>query len=136
MSLRVVLAFLPLFIISAKGQFNKNVPLYCTPTGQGVCNLGFEVPSYVTNNGYAAWAYDNYCREIGNNTNITTENMAIPVPSLPDVLSIDVGREEDNTGLQIDGFYYAGKFHDFNTCWEYNARDEGYVQVYQCAFDC
>ena len=128
--------YLSLFAISAKGQFNKSVAPYCTPTGQGVCNLGYEIPNPSTNNPLAAWAYDNYCKEIGNNTDITIDNMGISVPSLPDVLSIDVGREEFNTGFNIDGFYYAGKFHDFDACWLYNARDEGYMLVYQCAFDC
>ena len=139
MSLRTVLACLSLFVVSARGQFNKSVAPYCSPTGRGTCNLGYEAPNDLLTGNSAAWAYDNSCREIGNNTEISPGNQGIPVPSLPNTLSIDVGMG-GGFGVPeqpyIVGFYYAGVFHNFDNCWWYDARDAGYSRACQCAFDC
>ena len=103
------LAGLWLFAMSTKAQFDKSAAPYCTPTRLGVCNLAIKWPAS-TNNVPAVWAYDNYCREIGNNTRVVYRDQGILVPSLPETLSIDVGLAED-TEVVIDGFYYAGIFH-------------------------
>jgi hypothetical protein len=121
------------FVTVALGQKDPNVPRYCTPTGAGVCNLGIEWANDSNYDGIgnyywserAAWVYNRYCGNISENLVLT--------PYSPHVGSIFID-------FLADGFQY-GVGENFtrrqwDSCYCYSARDEGYQQACQCAFPC
>lgn len=100
-------------------------PPYCTPTGPGVCNLGWEFDWDI--NKFHIWVYDRNCNELGNKDYVGWFLEEIDT-KLPNQLFVANKREGPN-------FAYNSVGYKREDCW-YMQGPTNWQYAGQCAFLC
>lgn len=104
---------------------SARLPPYCTGTGAGYCNLGWQYDADVRL--FHVWVYDRYCNQIGWHANPGFFETKIDA-ALPKELWVT------NTELGPN-FSYGKKEYDRRNCW-YMQGLYPWIHAGQCAFKC